>query len=74
LSKKDREREKKKWSCGKDKWTSKITTSEMEKIAVIITKNLSTRDCNQQKKNDNGRKGRRKALLKRNQEKFFDEA
>jgi len=49
LSKEDRGREKKKWSCGKDKWINEVTTSGMEKIAVIIMKNLSTRARNQQK-------------------------
>jgi len=48
VEKKSRKKEEK-WSCGKDKWISKVTTPEMEKIAVIITKNLSTKDQNQRK-------------------------
>jgi len=40
---------KKKRAYGNDKWSSKITTSTMEKLQKIITKTLSKRDRNQQK-------------------------
>jgi len=44
----------------------------MEKLQKIITKILLTREIAISRKNDNGQKHHRKALLK--EEEFFDEA
>jgi len=73
LSKKDRGREKKKLSCGEDKWRNKAIT-KMEKSTdsdyeEFINEGLKSAERTTMK-------GRivRKSLLKGNQEDFFDEA